>query len=313
MTRLNVDQINIILMLISVGLAYLLPFELVLFSYAFLGPAHYLTQISWLHDREYYVGTKWLWLPFVLMVSFMVFYAYGTYAKEVSYVALAATFGVSMALVLSKDWKMRGVLTALFLACFAALYYFSSPFVLGMVILLPTVMHIYVFTGCFILLGALKSNSFWGIVSFFVFLFCGAILFICIPQHNIISTSYTTAGLPFFKSVVGYIVLLFQDFSGYANELSIIGFLSFAYTYHYLNWFSKTELLKWHQIPRRRMKIIVALYVLSIALYLYDYKIGFMALLLLSLMHLVLEFPLDVIAVKSIPGLIKQKLMAKRA
>ncbi len=311
MTRLNVDQINIILMLASLGLAYVLPFELVLFSYAFLGPAHYLTQISWLHDREYYAGTKWLWLPFAVLVGLMVGCAYTPYDKLAAYVALAGTFGLSMALVLAKQRHYRWISAAVILAAFAALYFFSAPFVLALVILLPTVMHIYFFTGCFILIGALKSRNVWGMLSFFIFLFCGAALFIFIPQHNIISQSYASAGLPFFKSVVGYLVLVFQDFTGYANELSLIGFLSFAYTYHYLNWFSKTELLKWHQVPKRRMKIIVVLYVLSIGLYLYDYKIGFGALLLLSLMHVVLEFPLDIIAVKSIPGLIRQRLFRR--
>jgi hypothetical protein len=39
------DAAHFGLMAAALGLAYLLPFELVLLSYVFLGPAHYLTEI----------------------------------------------------------------------------------------------------------------------------------------------------------------------------------------------------------------------------------------------------------------------------
>ena len=35
--------------------AFFLPFEVFLFAYAFLGPLHYLTEISWLHDRNIFL------------------------------------------------------------------------------------------------------------------------------------------------------------------------------------------------------------------------------------------------------------------
>src|ERR1043165_8502495 len=41
-------------MIFSCVAAFVLPFELFLFSYAVLGPLHYLTEISWLHDRKYF-------------------------------------------------------------------------------------------------------------------------------------------------------------------------------------------------------------------------------------------------------------------
>ena len=44
-------------MIISCVLAYITPFELFLFSYAVL-PLHYLTEISWLHDRKYFIEAK---------------------------------------------------------------------------------------------------------------------------------------------------------------------------------------------------------------------------------------------------------------
>src|SRR5437879_1378671 len=45
-------------MLLALGLTYLLPFELLLLSYVVLGPAHYATEISWLHDRKYFLPQR---------------------------------------------------------------------------------------------------------------------------------------------------------------------------------------------------------------------------------------------------------------
>ena len=52
------DVVHLGLMLSALGLAYILPFELLLLAYAVLGPAHYLTEISWLHDRQYFLSAK---------------------------------------------------------------------------------------------------------------------------------------------------------------------------------------------------------------------------------------------------------------
>ena len=48
------DAIHLGLMLLAFAASYLVPFELLLLAYVVLGPAHYFTEISWLHDRSYY-------------------------------------------------------------------------------------------------------------------------------------------------------------------------------------------------------------------------------------------------------------------
>src|SRR5215203_1330138 len=52
--RLN--HLNIALMIGACAVAFLIPFELFLLAYAILGPLHYLTEISWIHDRRYFVN-----------------------------------------------------------------------------------------------------------------------------------------------------------------------------------------------------------------------------------------------------------------
>src|SRR2546430_3911453 len=63
---INTDRINYLnigLMVISCAVALYIPFELFLFAYAVLGPAHYLTEISWLQKRRFFTrGSYDSWL-----------------------------------------------------------------------------------------------------------------------------------------------------------------------------------------------------------------------------------------------------------
>src|SRR5215475_13558487 len=52
------DLAHLLLMLLALGLAYVVPFELLLLAYVVLGPAHYATEISWLHDRNYFLPQR---------------------------------------------------------------------------------------------------------------------------------------------------------------------------------------------------------------------------------------------------------------
>ena len=70
----QVNYLNIALMLGSAALAFAIPFELFLFSYALLGPLHYLTEISWLHKRNYFTLQHRDWrMLFVLAIGILIF------------------------------------------------------------------------------------------------------------------------------------------------------------------------------------------------------------------------------------------------
>jgi hypothetical protein len=78
-------------------------------------------------------------------------------------------------------------------------------------------------------------------------------------------------------------------------------FIAFAYTYHYLNWFSKTSVIGWHKkLTQKRSITIALLWIGSVALYMYHYKIGFTLLLFLSFVHVFMEFPLNVISIRAV-------------
>jgi hypothetical protein len=186
-------------------------------------------------------------------------------------------------------------------AALTVVQYIFPPVVMGLVFLLPTVIHVYVFTGLFILWGAMKSKSFWGYVSFAIFCACGLAFFFIEPSSNVFLSDFLAKNIGFFNNLTDYIsgILSFGD---NVNTQTLFAFLSFAYTYHYLNWFSKVEVIKWNKIPKDRAGIIVIVYVASIALYMYDYKVGFAALTALSIGHVLLEFPLNILSLRGIGG-----------
>ena len=70
----QINYLNIGLMALSAVLAYFLPFETFLMAYAFLGPLHYLTEISWLHDRNYFSKGKYDFIP-LLVIGVVLSYA----------------------------------------------------------------------------------------------------------------------------------------------------------------------------------------------------------------------------------------------
>src|SRR4051812_35381772 len=65
----TIDVLNIGLMLLALAIAAAVPFQLFLLSYAVLGPLHYLTEISWLHDRRFFTTRRLDWLPLVICAA----------------------------------------------------------------------------------------------------------------------------------------------------------------------------------------------------------------------------------------------------
>ena len=66
------------------------------------------------------------------------------------------------------------------------------------------------------------------------------------------------------------------------NPASIIltRLIAFAYTYHYLNWFSKTRIINWHQVTMTRAVFIGVIWAASVSYthLLHDLKLGLLFL-----------------------------------
>src|ERR1700682_2159045 len=178
-------------MAVSCVCAFAIPFELFLFSYAVLGPLPYLTEISWLHDRSYFVKagpapTRWrarrYWLLLVLVT--LAFMLYGLAAEKILKLPVTPAFEIGLFYavfvtaslrVFVKDKRIAALLlalTALSLVLFSATRYFGL-----VAFLLITIVHVFVFTAAFVLFGALKSRSVSGILSLAVFITCAVSFF----------------------------------------------------------------------------------------------------------------------------------------
>ena len=84
-------------------------------------------------------------------------------------------------------------------------------------------------------------------------------------------------------------------------DLKIQIFIAFAYIYHYLNWFSKTTIIGWHkQLTTKKTATILVVWLAILCCYWYDYRLGLILSIFLSVSHVMLEFPLNIITVRSI-------------
>jgi hypothetical protein len=299
----TVDQINAInlgLMLVSAAIAWVVPFELLLISYAVLGPLHYLTEISWLHDRAYFTTGRYDAAALVVLggLGFLANYTALVPWKGWAILALA----VSVAFAFAADRRIKLTLLVAGMVATIAFQYWRAGW-LFLFLLLPTVIHVYVFTGLFILHGNLKSHSRWGYASLAVFLACGAALVLYRPPAAAYAISERTGALANeFSGVVEQLTTSFGIPFDWDNVAAIGRFLAFAYTYHYLNWFSKTEIIGWHAVSRARLTVIGVVYAAALGLYAYDYHVGFVALFGLSFTHVLLELPLDLRTAVALTG-----------
>jgi hypothetical protein len=286
------DAAHLGLMLFALALTYVMPFELLLLAYVVLGPAHYATEISWLHDRKYFLPQGGIAVGLALLAilaalidnaSWFGFVMWGAFVI----CALLSTTSVGQAIVL--------VIAALGIT--AALMQGSSIAIVG--ILLPTLIHVSLFTLVFMALGAFRSGD--RFQWFLVALYITAIVLILVvpPTAATLIPSFEKAGHDYFANVAPALGRLF----GIANlqlDTRLTSLLAFVYTYHYLNWFIKAEIIHWNRMTKQRLALVVAASGASTGLYFYDYAFGFSVLLAFSLAHVVLEFPLNSMALRQL-------------
>jgi hypothetical protein len=308
----RINYLNVGLMLVSCVVALYIPFELFLFAYAVLGPAHYLTEISWLHKRGYFTrGEHDFLLLGGLAVLLFVSAAWsgGNLGQLPPNASIAAfTFlalGSALVLLLTdKPFHRILGLGAVGVLAFSALNAAGFLVVL-FAAFVPTLIHVYLFTGFFLLHGALKQRSRGGYLAFAVFLLCPFACLLIEPGRytpsayvavsyflNFSPLNMTFLGINSPRTRIEGINAAAQIFTSHKG-LILMRFIAFAYTYHYLNWFSKTSIIRWHKVGVPRIATIGALWLAAVGIYFYNYSLGYKVLFCLSFLHVYLEFPLN--------------------
>jgi hypothetical protein len=318
------ERINLALMLASAVAAVRWPIETFLLAYAVLGPLHYVTEISWLHDRAYFLpGRRDAW-PIMLVGAAIIvgggFTRWLYSSKAFSTVALAAlmwSFSLSAVLVWVRAPRWRCAMgAALALGCWGAS---AKPGpVIAVAAFLPTLLHVSVFTGLFMLGGYFK-----GARSMSAALAIAA--FVCLPVAcwwiplSWSSVPGAWASAAFAGSVGSVKDQVLEALGHFAPHAATTGSVSrqvarclaFAYLYHYLNWFAKTRVIGWTQMSQRRAIALTGIWVVSVCLYWTNYVLGFAVVATLSYLHVLLEFPLNHTVLKQILGVSARRVFAR--
>lgn len=318
---MKTDQLHVLLILFSCIAAYLLPFELFLFSYIILGALHYLTELAWLHEKKYFTSSAKTELIIIFLSAIIISFSYICYHLEIDLSGLIPffklTYGthfiflafiMALSAVLLKSFKEK---LAFFILSLLGVYLFRNQFYYLFVfgILLPTLIHVFIFTGIFMLVGIKKNPTFWTKICFTTFIICAISLFI-VPVFTYslsekIKSTYILSG---FNTLNKLLITIFDGtvFNKENEQLifesslsiKIQRFIAFAYTYHYLNWFLKVNTIAWHKVNKIRLSLAILLWIVALGIYFYDFKTGILTLYFLSILHVLMEFPLNIQSIR---------------
>lgn len=298
----DINWLNIGLMVVACGISIVAPFHVFLLAWSILGPLHYLTEISWLHDRNYFTKrntARRSWLVLVIFAMLTIGFAYvandpmqRTIPVPFQISLIYMVFATAAVAIFVRDWLNA---VGLFLILSLGLFYFSGFQNYAIAAnLLVTIVHVFLFTGAFILLGALKNRSWVAILSLVVFAAC-AIATVTVSAPFAAPSDRIRQLYAIFEYLNKALLLLSGHPAGVYETagVGVMRLIAFAYLYHYLNWFSKTSIIKWHEITRMRAVTLAGAGLLCGVAYLFDYRLGFGFLYMLSMLHVFLEFPLN--------------------
>jgi hypothetical protein len=300
MVRGDLDRLNymnIFLMVVSAVLGYQHPFEVFLIAYAVVGPLHFLTEMSWLHDRRYFTTGRFDWLLLALpaipiaLIDRTDIVPNGPWVT----VTMSALFLGAAVMALAKNGGQKPIFF-FWSVLLGSTLCFEPHLRLFFIFLLPSIVHVYFFTGMFIFHGAMKARLASGYLSFLVFIFLGIQFFVFRPpaapttvDPRVLAEASTFAYLLVQKLINGF--HLEHDWD---TVVAIMRFVTYIYLYHYLNWFSKTRVIGWHRVKVKRLLLIGSAYLLTLATLFIDYTTGMIVVCPLSMAHVFLEYPLDI-------------------
>ena len=205
----------------------------------------------------------------------------------------------------------QALIISFFIALFIALWiYKTTTYILVIGLLLPTIIHVYLFTILFMIYGVRKSKSTFGIINVLLIIILPlTLLFLDTDFFNYnfsqtVKDNYVNNNFHFLNASLAKLFGFYNDLKFFFYEkvdLKIQIFITFAYLYHYLNWFSKTTVIGWHkQLTTKKTIVIGSIWLLIICYYLYNYRLGLILSIFLSITHVMLEFPLNIITIKSL-------------
>jgi len=323
----RVGSINILLIALSFLAAFFFPVQTFILSVLVLGPLHYITELVWLKEKKFYLPQKSdVQLLFIIgSVSFLGYLL--SYLLDISPIndwlklflsssviqtlqayrelCKVIAFPLAFLMIFSVKESYKYLLILFLLLVFSLIspkwnYYFI---VIG--ILIGVFLHTYIFMIFFMIFGALKSRSVLGLVAVLFFMGLTFLVFYIEPNPSyyertpyfdkLYSQTLNPDTIRLFLSWLfrGSQLPSYAELNFATQTLLLIRFLGFMYLYHYLNWFSKTEIIRWHLTPKNWLVGGTTLWIMCVVLYFVDFKLGLVLTSLLGSWHVLLEFPLN--------------------
>jgi hypothetical protein len=265
----KIDWINVGLVITSAALAIFYPIQTFILSFSILGPLHYLTEINWLNNKTTISeDNKNLWKVSSLLISFFIVFPHILvfispelvtnpillFINSWNNLLLFLSFILSVAFLYSS--KKNVLIVTLVTMIIGVTINDMSFFTIIIGTLTPTIIHVYFFTILFMWHGAKISNGRTGYypliltIGFPIFL-----MMVPIEPNNYYfdpfwKAIYTENQLYKFAQNFSYLIgnTDFSTFYFYeVMEIKLMIFVAFSYLYHYLNWFSKTSIIKWNE------------------------------------------------------------------
>ena len=171
------------------------------FSFIVLGPIHYLTEINWLKEKNFFVQdlkTIWLFVGVSLIISIpflqkieLIRDFFQTINIQSSLLWLNKQFGYillflllfSIGLVQFSSKLKLFLFFILSLTLSVGVLYFNKTLFVIATFLITTIIHVYLFTLLFMIFGHKKNSTFYGKIGIVLMFLCPLIIIISKPNN----------------------------------------------------------------------------------------------------------------------------------
>lgn len=294
------DGVNLLALTVSAIAAMLWPLPTFILAYAVLGPFHYLTEIAWLKKKQFFfndgVVSPGMYLAVAIALCVLASLDLHFRRGWTAY-AVGGLLVLSLGALVKNVWVLLGAF-----ALAIATRFFVHGYGLFLAAFVPTVVHVYFFTLMFLVSGVMRAKR-RGWLAWLnpMLLLCVPVLLVKMPgSFGAAPGAFWMSGETLFAALHEYLAGLAGlgmhfDLAGKLepNAVAVFRVLAFIYLHHYLNWFAKTELLAWHKVSARTWWLIGIVYAGALGSYAYSFAFGFYAAYFLSLLHVLLELPLN--------------------
>ncbi len=310
--------LNLFLIAFSFLISFLYPINTFILAYAILGPLHYLTQLNWLNTKPFFRNERILKPTFIVLAGlatlFFIFESYSSWKIDwtIGRNFMASIVLLSILVTIFSFTKSNIKAPFIILPTIVIAFLLSTNvfYLILLGVLFVSVVHVYIFTLLHMTSGYLKNKSKVDFINIVLMTLIPLIIF-WIPFPFSEGTLSSIGENRFITSLNQNLAFIIGDKNLDVQSIlmyKLSWFVSFAYLYHYLNWFSKTKIIHWSDgLTRKKTILICSVSLAFSSIYLLGFEYGIIATLFLSYLHVFAELPLNYISIKNITQNILKK------